>query len=359
MKCLIVSDSPSSGGLLTFLNNIIRVNNSFSFQTTILISDDTSNEFISKINSSNVEIKYYPAISKKLNVYNRFLKEVLIIKKIISNINPGFIIVNTGNPTYFFSLYVLKYPLIYVVHSLVMKLSWKAIAIVLIPKIFSSTKKIILTVSFNSRDRIIKFWHINIDYIKVVYNPFNLINVKPVSRFNRERIILTIGHVIDYKNPKLWLKVAESIVEQYDDVIFCWVGDGPELCHFQELTKDNSRINFVGYNSDVLNYYKKAYLYLQPSISESQGIAVVEAMANGIPCIVSNAGGLPEVVKDGITGFVCENQFIAYISCIRLGLNLSRSKYEAMSKVSIDFANKFFDTDGFNLRISEIYKGLI
>ncbi len=359
MKCLIISDSPTSGGLLTFLNNIIRVNDSLSFQTTILISNDTSREFVKNIYSSNVEILYFPAITKNLNVYQRFVKELRILKKIISQINPELVFINTGNPTYFFSLYLFNYPLIYVVHSLVMKLSWKAFAIVLIPKFLSSKKKIILTVSNNSRDRIIKFWNININYIKVIYNPFNTNNVAPISRYDGEKIILTIGHVIDYKNPQMWLKVAESIVKENDDVFFYWVGDGPELFYFQELTKDTPRINFVGYNSDVLSYYKKAYLYFQPSISESQGIAVVEAMANGIPCIVSNVGGLPEVVKDGITGYVCDNQFTPYTSSISLVLNLSRSKYEEMSNLSIDLAKKIFDADGFNLRIRELYKGLI
>ena len=43
-----------------------------------------------------------------------------------------------------------------------------------------------------------------------------------------------------------------------------------------------------------------------PSASESFGLSALEAMACGIPCVTSNAGGLPEVNLDGETGFVCE-----------------------------------------------------
>jgi glycosyltransferase involved in cell wall biosynthesis len=358
MKCLIVSDSPSSGGLLTFLDNIVSINESVNFETVLLINDNTPPEFLSKFNSKNIEFKYFPPFENKLNVYNRLFKEYQNLRKIVSEINPDFVIINTGNPTYYFSFYFLKYPLIYVVHSLVMRLSWKSIFITLIPKLFSSSFKIMLTVSYNSRDRIKKYWFSNLNRIRVTYNPFNSANVEHVNRKNN-KVILTIGHVISYKNPQMWLLVAEQIIKEYHDVTFFWVGDGPELDKYQDLTKDNSRINFVGYSSDVLFYYKKGYLYFQPSIFESQGIAVVEALANGIPCVVSNKGGLPEMVAHGITGFVCENDVESYIHFIRLGLSLSTSNYMCMSNNSVDYAIKKFDFNQFKLNILGIYEEII
>ena len=48
-----------------------------------------------------------------------------------------------------------------------------------------------------------------------------------------------------------------------------------------------------------------ADLFLLPSAQESFGLAALEAMACEVPVVASNVGGLPEIIEDGVTGFVC------------------------------------------------------
>ena len=49
-------------------------------------------------------------------------------------------------------------------------------------------------------------------------------------------------------------------------------------------------------------------MFLFPSKTETQGLAVGEALAAGLPCIVVNAGGAPEAIRDGMDGFLVEDQ---------------------------------------------------
>lgn len=65
---------------------------------------------------------------------------------------------------------------------------------------------------------------------------------------------------------------------------------------------------FTGYikHSDVQYYHNKLDIYVAPSLEESFGVAVLEASACCKPVVVSNVGGLPEVVENGITGFIVE-----------------------------------------------------
>lgn len=86
------------------------------------------------------------------------------------------------------------------------------------------------------------------------------------------------------------------------------VGDGPErstieiLC--RELNLGNS-ISFLGKQNPVEEILSICDLFLLPSETESFGLAALEAMACEVPVVSSNAGGIPELNVDGVTGFLC------------------------------------------------------
>lgn len=67
------------------------------------------------------------------------------------------------------------------------------------------------------------------------------------------------------------------------------------------------RVRFIGFvaNNDLLAHYRRADVVCLPSLTETFGMPLVEAMACGIPTIASRAGGIPEIVEDGVTGLLC------------------------------------------------------
>lgn len=141
--------------------------------------------------------------------------------------------------------------------------------------------------------------------IEVVYNSCVIAACRNESALP---IILTAGHMVAYKNPELWLKVARMVLQDCPDSRFVWLGDGELLETIRNKVKGMSledRILLPGYESDPSTWYAQAHIYFQPSLRESHGIAVLEAMAHGLPCVVANTGGLPESVVDGETGYVC------------------------------------------------------
>lgn len=86
------------------------------------------------------------------------------------------------------------------------------------------------------------------------------------------------------------------------------IGDGPEMknaCDLVDRYGIRDRVLFMGNQENVVPLLSVADLFLLPSEQESFGLAALEAMACGAPVIASDAGGLPEVVVDGETGYLC------------------------------------------------------
>jgi N-acetyl-alpha-D-glucosaminyl L-malate synthase BshA len=86
------------------------------------------------------------------------------------------------------------------------------------------------------------------------------------------------------------------------------VGDGPDRSLADWLAKRygiSDDVIFVGKQPRIIDYLSAADVLLLPSETESFGLSALEAMACEVPVVASNVGGLPEVVEDGVTGFLC------------------------------------------------------
>lgn len=99
---------------------------------------------------------------------------------------------------------------------------------------------------------------------------------------------------------RIFARVAQSI-----EATLVMVGDGPD----RGLAQDEAaalgvadRIQFLGRIDSVAPLLACADLFLLPSDTESFGLSALEALASGVPVVASNAGGIPEVVRDGVTG---------------------------------------------------------
>jgi glycosyltransferase involved in cell wall biosynthesis len=127
------------------------------------------------------------------------------------------------------------------------------------------------------------------------------------SRHSRAAVIGTVGRVSVAKGADLLFEAFAAIAKDEPRVRLKYVGDGPESAILKARCAAlglSERVVFAGYVEDRNAIFRDIDLYVQASRRESMSNSVIEAMARGIPCIVTDVGGLPELVLDGITGRV-------------------------------------------------------
>src|SRR4029078_5251848 len=89
---------------------------------------------------------------------------------------------------------------------------------------------------------------------------------------------------------------------------FLLVGDGPVRPEVEKRVEAyglDEDVLFAGAQGDPVRWLAVSDLFLLPSLQESFGLAALEAMACEVPVVASRVGGLPEIVRDGVTGFIC------------------------------------------------------
>jgi glycosyltransferase involved in cell wall biosynthesis len=121
--------------------------------------------------------------------------------------------------------------------------------------------------------------------------------------------ILTASLVEQYKEPFDWIDVADRVIGRLPEgsVEFTWFGDGSllEQARAEAAAKSGAaHIHFPGYIRDPSEEYTTARVYLQLSSIENMSLAVIDAQRHGLPCVVTDAGGLPEIVDHGLNGLV-------------------------------------------------------
>ena len=91
------------------------------------------------------------------------------------------------------------------------------------------------------------------------------------------------------------------------------VGDGPDLAPARQRLQAlglGGDVEYAGERLDIVDVLSQADVFLLPSATESFGLAALEAMACEVPVVASRVGGVPEVIDDGVTGFLHEPEDI-------------------------------------------------
>lgn len=123
-----------------------------------------------------------------------------------------------------------------------------------------------------------------------------------------ERVVTHISNFRKVKRIQDIIKVFYGIQKEIPAKLMM-IGDGPEKADAEKLAQELGifdKIIFFGNSHEVDSILKYSDLFLLPSETESFGLAALEAMACSVPVISSNAGGLPEVNVQGVTGFLSD-----------------------------------------------------
>ncbi len=171
----------------------------------------------------------------------------------------------------------------------------------------------VTAVSEHLRNDTFKFFDIEND-IKVIPNFIDLtrFSLKPRDHFKKaiapagEKIIVHTSNFRKVKRTADVIKIFAQLVKTIPAKLLM-VGDGGDRSYCEQLSRDlgvSSDVRFLGKQDAIEEILSVSDLFLMPSESESFGLAALEAMACKVPVISSNAGGLPELNLDGVTGFL-------------------------------------------------------
>ena len=319
-KILLVPEFSAFGGTRSYFTYLLKFYSSQNYDVAIALSKyQLDNEIKSLLKHYNYRVYFIRGWRTGLKRFLRYFPlnlffDILTIFPIYLKEKPNMIVVSNGTPGMFIGLILFPVKFIYVFHTYPLKS--KIIGLSSIQKAFlnlsMNTNKILVTVSEYSKKQLLTFWvpGEKSNYIHVIYNSAKKTSfVEEINRNKNIYRVLTIGHVNWYKNPKLWIEVSQKVIRQRPNMNleFIWAGEGDLLEECKNLINQIGlgAIKFIGYHENVDSLYNKSAIYFQPSLLESHGISVVEAMARGLPCVTSDAGGLPESVVNGETGFTC------------------------------------------------------
>jgi glycosyltransferase involved in cell wall biosynthesis len=117
----------------------------------------------------------------------------------------------------------------------------------------------------------------------------------------------SVARLDSIKNQAMAIRALQHVLRENPKAYLLLVGDGPERESLERLARNlqlSSQVRITGYRNDAERFYRIMDLFLLTSFSEGTAMTLLEAMAAGLPCIVTDVGGNPEIVVAGQTGYV-------------------------------------------------------
>jgi len=363
VRILIIADQYKFGGTYEFLIKLLRHHHELGYSTTLLIERHRKNlNLRMQCKKYGTTIYVYPnRISLFTKPYLSVLFELIVYFIFVKRIPHDLLVVSSARPWLDLTYFLFPKPLAFITHSYPnQQLSWRSCLMKILPG-FANYRKQFIVVSKFAAEQSVKYLNLDKRFINVIYNSCSL-EIQRINLREKRVIVLTVGLLTSVKNPNLWLEVAKRVTRQLSSVKFVWVGgDDSQISAMNTKIKKHGldgRVKLIEYSSKISKYFQKASVYFQPSFIENHSIAVVEAMVAGLPCVVSNVGGMPESVVDNITGYLIDrNDVDGFVNAIKIIVE-NQSIANDMGMKGRIRAKRYFSEEVQKSKIRQLYQTL-
>jgi glycosyltransferase involved in cell wall biosynthesis len=173
-------------------------------------------------------------------------------------------------------------------------------------------------------------------------------------------MIFACRQLFPRKGIRFLLEAAAQLKPRFPDLKVVLAGDGFERPELTRLAADlgiGPDVTFLGWvpNTELPPYYRAAAVSVIPSLEEGFGIPAAEAMGCEVPVVASDAGGLPEVVEDGITGLVVPRGDSTALARAIGSLLADPDRRRAMGQAGRARALRLFDWDRSAEQFEQLY----
>jgi len=214
-----------------------------------------------------------------------------------------------------------------------------------------------VAVSSDIRSTLINHFKFKAKYIEVVHNGIQLPPAQLLGKEGaRPFVIGSSGRLFPVKDYPLMVEIAKAITkDDKADIHFELAGEGPEMATLEAMIKCNglqSKFILRGHQDDMDSFYKRLSIYLNTSLHEGIPMAILEAMAHGLPVIAPAIGGINEILANGSEGFMIAGRNPQNFAVKCLQLNGDNELWERMSMAARKKAEQTFSAG----RMSESYR---
>ncbi|MCM8796424.1 MAG: glycosyltransferase family 4 protein [Candidatus Omnitrophica bacterium] len=173
-----------------------------------------------------------------------------------------------------------------------------------------------------------------------------------------QKIVGMVSRLEPVKGPSYFIRAVRGIAEENPQVKFIIVGDGSLRRRLERDVKRwglNGRVIFTGWRDDVLDIISFLDILVQPSLNEAIGRVLIEAQGMGVPVVATRVGGIPEVVRENITGLLVPSRDSEKLKLAISSLLKNEKLRNAMSAAAREWVSERFSVKKMVSEIDSIY----
>ncbi len=182
--------------------------------------------------------------------------------------------------------------------------------------------------------------------------------------------IVTVCRLVEKKGVEYGIRAVAHIRERHPKIQYTIIGDGPLKSDLEMLVaelKISDMVHLVGWKQrdEVIEILNQSQIFLSPSITACNGdqegipVALMEAMAMGMPVVSTFHSGIPELIEDGISGYLVPERDVEALAGKLHLLTEHSGKWEEVGSAARRFVEAFFDVEQLTDHLVDIYKKLV